>query len=73
MNNELDQRRARRIAHVKSHLDGGFNLDLLVRNVENGFPNARVSLMALSAHAQAKGIYGWFEERSEERRVGKEC
>ena len=63
MNNELDQRRARRIAHVKSHLDGGFNLDLLVRNVENGFPNARVSLMALSAHAQAKGIYGWFEER----------
>jgi len=63
MNGELSPERVKRIAHIKSHLDGGFKLDQLVRNIENGLGNPRACVMSLSRHAEASGFYAWFEER----------
>ena len=63
MNGELSPERVKRIAHIKSHLDVGFKLDQLVRNIENGLGNPRACVMSLSRHAEASGFYAWFEER----------
>ena len=63
MNRELSPERVKRIAHIKSHLEGGFKLDQLVRNVENGLGNPSACVMSLSRHAEACGFYAWFEER----------
>ena len=63
MNGELSPERVKRIAHIKSHLDGGFKLDQLVRNIENGLGNPRACVMSLSRHAEASGFYAWFEKR----------
>ena len=60
---ELSPERVKRIAHIKSHLDVGFKLDQLVRNIENGLGNPRACVMSLSRHAEASGFYAWFEER----------
>ena len=50
----------RRLAHVKSHLDQGFNLDNLIHNITTGRGNPAACVMGLASHAQASAMYAWF-------------
>ena len=53
---------AKRIAHVRAHLEGGFaNLDQAVSNIENNTGSPKGSAMNLARHAEAKAISCWFE------------
>jgi hypothetical protein len=64
MNGALKPERvAKRIAHIRSHLDVGFKLDQLVRNIENNLGNPRACVISLSGHAEASALYAWFEQR----------
>jgi hypothetical protein len=48
LNGELNlERVTRRIAHIRAHLDAGFKLNQLVRNIENELGNPRACVMSL--------------------------
>jgi Immunity protein 49 len=53
---------AKRIAHVRAHLEGGFpNLNRVVSNIENNTGSPKGSASNLARHAEAKAISSWFE------------
>jgi hypothetical protein len=54
---------AKRIAHIRSHLEGGFTdarLNNCVSNIENKAGSPKGSAMSLSSHALAKAMNSWF-------------
>jgi len=57
------ERAAKRIAHIRSHLEGGFNLEQLVNNVEKGLGDPLACVMSLARHAMASAMHAWFEQR----------
>lgn len=64
MNGALDSKAAsKRIAHIKKHLEIGFQVDQLIHNVENNLGNPRACLMSLSSHGEASAMCAWFEHR----------
>jgi hypothetical protein len=52
---------AKRIEHIVKHLEFGFDLPGLTKNVEHNLGNPRASALSLAAHAEAKAMYAWFE------------
>lgn len=50
-----------RLDHIKSHLDGGFNIQQCVDYIESGTGDAAGCASTLSRHAYAKGMQAWFE------------
>ena len=57
---------AKRIAHVRAHLDVGFPPDLMAKciaNIENQTGSPSGSAMNLAMHAEASAISAWFERR----------
>ncbi|ATE76319.1 MULTISPECIES: Imm49 family immunity protein [Pseudomonas] len=50
-----------RLEHTKSHLDGGFDVDGYIVNIESNQGNPVACAGRLSSYAFAKGIYAWFE------------
>jgi hypothetical protein len=63
MSGALNPGQVKRIAHIRSHLDAGFELDQLVHNIENTLGDPRACVMSLSGHAEASALYAWFEQR----------
>lgn len=50
-----------RIRHIESHLNGGFNVDLLAKNIiDKKIPNPGPRYLALSSHALASAMSSWF-------------
>jgi hypothetical protein len=56
-----------RIEHVKSHLDGGFNLAGYIANIKTGQGDPVACLDRLSSHAYAQAIEEWFGNSSLEK------
>lgn len=54
-------RAADRLEHTKSHLDGGFDVEGYISNIENNLGNPVACAGRLSSYAFAKGIHAWFE------------
>jgi hypothetical protein len=60
--NSHSEEASKRIAHIKSHLDVGFDLGKLVLNIETQSGNPNVCASLLSSHALAKSMFAWFDE-----------
>lgn len=56
----IQDKAQKRIAHIKDHLAGGYDVPKLVNYVRNGLGNPRACLMALAGYAQASALYSWF-------------
>ena len=57
---------AKRIAHIRAHLDLGFTQERLVNatnNIRNGLGSPKGSAMSLANHAEAKAMSCWFENQ----------
>ena len=52
----------KRLIHIKSHLEAGFNRDEKILNIKNGTGNLPACASGLSSHALASAMYSWFEE-----------
>jgi hypothetical protein len=63
MNAAQAERAAKRVAHIKSHLDYKSGRDLAIRNIENNLGDPRACLSQLSGRATASAMYEWFEHR----------
>ncbi|MFK3799589.1 Imm49 family immunity protein [Pseudomonas sp. NPDC088444] len=50
-----------RLEHIKSHLDGGFDIQRCINYIETGTGDAVGCASTLSRHANAKGMQVWFE------------
>ncbi|WP_460042583.1 hypothetical protein [Pseudomonas sp. S2_H01] len=50
-----------RLDHIKSHLDGGFDIQRCVNYIETGTGDAAGCASTLSRHSYAKGMQAWFE------------
>ncbi|AYR22687.1 hypothetical protein J2S30_000054 [Herbaspirillum rubrisubalbicans] len=59
-----DLTKEKRLAHIKDHLDGGFNIERLVSNVQNRAGDPLACTMRLSSHALAQAMLSWFDERN---------
>lgn len=51
---------AKRVVHVESHLDGGFDIDEMIFYIESNTGNPKACLLGLSSHALARAISAWF-------------
>lgn len=60
---QVTAEQAKRLMHIKAHLDNGFDVDQLVGHVRNGTGNPRACLMSLASHAEASAMLAWFIER----------
>ena len=50
---QVTAEQAKRLMHIKAHLDNGFDVDQLAGHVRNGTGNPRAWLMSLASHAEA--------------------
>jgi len=50
-----------RLEHIKSHLEGGFDVQGYVTNIENQRGNPAACAERLSSYAFARGMLAWFE------------
>ncbi len=60
MKNESMQKKEERIKHVLSHLNGGYDLPILIKNVEDNAPHAASCALRLASHASASAVASWF-------------
>lgn len=56
---ETDKATAR-IIHIESHLDGGFNLENALNNIEHNQGDPTACIFSLSRHALASAMSAWF-------------
>lgn len=58
----IGELRQKRIAHVESHLDGGFNIERALSYIRTGQGDPAACVSSLARHAMAKAMQTWFAE-----------
>lgn len=62
MKKNRTEKASRRLDHIKSHLDAGYDLELLIGLINSGSGDVRSCVNSLSSHALASALWQWFED-----------
>jgi len=58
---ELSEKAQARLDHIRSHLNGGHDVERCIHNIVNSAGNPAAAAGLLSAHAFAEGMQAWYE------------
>lgn len=58
---ELSEKAQARLYHIKSHLNGGHDVERCIHNIVNSAGSPAAAAGLLSAHAYAEGMWAWYE------------